>query len=136
VFWELGVITSGAPLFVRLWGIPFVLVGLYIVFGRFVVEAQQRATTFYGLTDKNVIIVSGLLSKKVKRLNLRTISDVSLDERKDGRGTITFGPTPPFHAWSAATGWPGMGHRAVPAFDMIENARSVYNLVMTTQGGA
>jgi hypothetical protein len=136
VFWEATVITGGAPLLFRLWGIPFVLVGLYMVFGRFLVEAKQRARTIYGLTDKDVVIVSGLLTRKVKRLNLRTLSDVSLEERAERRGTITFGPTPSSYAWCGGGSWPGMARTAVPSFDMIENARGVYDLILTTQRGA
>jgi hypothetical protein len=133
IFWEVSVITTRAPFFFKLWGIPFVVVGLYFVFGRFFVEARQRNKTYYGLTDKSIIIVSGLFHKKIRRLNLRTLSDLSLNESKENRGTITFGPTPPFYSWFGGGGWPGMGHMAVPSFDMIENARSVYDLVMATQ---
>jgi hypothetical protein len=136
IFWEATVLTSKAPLVFRLWGVPFVLVGLYLVVGRFLVEAKQRAKTVYGLTDQNVVIVSGLLTRKVKRLNLRTISDVSLEERAERRGTITFGPTPPSYAWFGGGSWPGLGQTAVPSFDLIENARAVYDLILTTQRGA
>ena len=129
-------LTSKAPLLFRLWGIPFVVVGLYMVFGRFVVEAYQRGKTVYGLTDQNFIIVSGLRTRKVKRLNLRTLSDVSIEERKETRGTITFGPTPPAAAWFGGGSWPGMRRTTVPSFDLIENARAVYALLLSTQRGA
>jgi hypothetical protein len=111
-------------------------VGLYFVFGRFIVEAKQRGNTFYGVTDKSIIIMSGLVAQKVKRLNLRTINDVSLSEGKQRRGTIAFGPTPPFYSWFGGGSWPGMGNMAVSSFDMIENARSVYDLIMKTQRAA
>ena len=51
VFWEGSVLVMGAPVFFTLWGIPFVLVGCYLVFGRFYVDAWQREKTSYGLTN-------------------------------------------------------------------------------------
>src|SRR6266436_215662 len=71
IFWEPMVVRKGAPVFMMLWGIPFVLAGLYIVFGRFIVDAMSRAKTFYGVTNERVIIISGLFSRQVKSLNLR-----------------------------------------------------------------
>jgi len=129
VFWEARVFNSGAPLFFILWGIPFVLVGLYVVAGRFLVDAKQRSKTFYGLTEDRIIIVSGLFQKKTKTLNLQTLSDISLTEREDRTGTITFGPSPPFYSWVAGASWPGLGQMAVPSFEAIENARTVYDLI-------
>src|SRR5205809_7881260 len=56
IFWETSVITKGAPFLFRLWGIPFVLVGLYIVFGRFIVDARTRERTFYGITSRELFL--------------------------------------------------------------------------------
>jgi hypothetical protein len=79
---------QGADSFFALWGIPFVAVGLHFIVGRFFVDAQQRANTFYGVTNQRVIIVSGILNSKVKSLNLRTLSDLTRDERSNGKGSI------------------------------------------------
>src|ERR1051326_4937198 len=83
IFWEASVVTKGAPFFFMLWGIPFILVGLYIVFGRFFVDARTRGRTFYGVTSQRIIIVSGLFSQQTKTLQLRTLSDISLSKRSD-----------------------------------------------------
>src|SRR5689334_15506842 len=81
IFWESSVLSSPkAPVFFVLWGIPFVAIGVYFVIGRFFVEARQRASTFYAVTPERVLIVSGVFSRAVKSLNLKTLTDISLSE--------------------------------------------------------
>ncbi len=141
VFWEtmaLTMVRGHAPfpisLVFPLFGLPFVAVGLYMIFGRFFVDARTRARTFYGVTNERVIILSGLFSRQVKSLQLRTLSDVSLNERSDGSGTISFGATNPFSMWmGAGASWPGAGRFAPPAFDLIERARIAYNIIRDAQ---
>ena len=135
IFWEASVITKGAPFFFMLWGIPFVLVGLYIVGGRFFVDARTRQRTFYGVTSERVIITSGLFSRQTKSLPLRALSDISLTGHADGNGTITFGPQHPM-AQRHPSGWPGAGRYAAPAFEMIECAKNIYDLIRETQRAA
>jgi hypothetical protein len=133
-FWELSVLQEGAPLFFALWGIPFVLVGLYITVGRFLVDARRRARTTYAVTSERIIISSGAFSPSVKSLNLRTLSDVTLHERPDGSGTITFGSVSPLVAMYAGTAWPGIPQ--VPSFEMIPDARQVYGIIREAQRAA
>src|SRR5262245_42873595 len=52
VFWEKNALRIGAPDFFRLFGLMFVVVGLYFVFGRFIADAIRRGKTFYGLTPR------------------------------------------------------------------------------------
>ena len=134
IFWEHGVLTSNAPFFFGIWGIPFVLIGLYLIVGRFFVDAKQRSRTFYGLTNQRVIIVSGVVSRNIKSLQLRTLSEVSLAEREDGSGTITFGPSAPW--WSGVGGWPGARKDASPTFESIPAAREVLERIRSAQNEA
>jgi Bacterial PH domain len=131
VFWELTVIRSGGPAFFALWGIPFIVVGLHITVGRFFLDARRRAHTSYAITSERVIISSGIFTPVTKSLDLRTLSDVTLQERPDGTGTITFGAQHPLAAMYAGTYWPGMPQ--TPSFEMIPDARRVYNLLREAQ---
>jgi hypothetical protein len=133
VFWEAGVLKGGAPGFFALWGVPFVLVGAYMIVGRFFVDAWQRARTCYALTDQRAIIISGIVSRQVKSLPLRTMSDITLHERADGSGSITLGPSPGPYASLAGSGWPGTGKYQAPAFEMIENVRQVHTMLREAQ---
>ena len=112
VFWELSVVRTNAPFFFRLWGVPFVLVGLYIVVGRFFADAYLRSRTMYGLTNQRVIIVAGFTGRQTKSLPLRTLNDLSLNERDDRSGTITFGTALSPYAWMELR---VAGHGAIPA---------------------
>lgn len=55
VFWNVTVWTSDAPWFFRLFGVPFLLVGLYLLVGRFFFSAYRRARMFYAVTDQRVL---------------------------------------------------------------------------------
>jgi len=136
IFWEFTVIASGGPFFFMLWGIPFVLVGLYLIVGRFFVDARRRAKTIYGLTAKRAIIVSGLMSRSVNSIPLATLNDLTLKERANGSGTITLGRPHPMAMWSAGMQWPGMGQYETPSFEMIPNAKTVHDQVLQAKSSA
>lgn len=131
VFWEVTAVRDSGSLFMALWGVPFVLVGLYLVVGRFWLDARRRARTTYAVTSERVIINSGGLSPTTASLNLRTLSDLTLSERPDGSGTIRFGPVSPFAGMYEGTTWPGVPR--VPAFELIPDARRVFSLIREAQ---
>jgi hypothetical protein len=131
IFWERSVIHTDAPPFFMLWGIPFVLAGLYITVGRFFVDARRRANTTYAVTSDRVIISSGIVTPSIKSLNLATLSDITLDERRDGTGTITFGPANPLMAMYGGMPWPGVPQ--TPSFELISGARQVYGVIREAQ---
>jgi hypothetical protein len=135
-FWEASVLAGGAPIFFSLWGIPFVLMGIYFILGRFFVDARARANTFYGLTNRRAIIVSGIFSKTINSLPLRTLSDISVRERKDRTGTVLLGRGHPFASWNAGMQWPGMGQYSTPAFELIPDAKRVHDQVLEAQRAA
>jgi hypothetical protein len=135
-FWEYSVLTSGAPLFFALFGIPFVVMGVYLIIGRFFVEAKQREKIFYGVTTDRVIIISGLFQQKVKSLFLRTLSDLSLMESRDGTGSISFGSSFPFASWFGGMPWPGMEQFTGPRLDTIDSPRQVYQIIREAQKNA
>ncbi len=111
VFWIQSAASSGAPLPFVLFGAPFVVVGLYLVLGRFFVEAKQRAGTFYAVAPQPGIIRSGIFSKSVNSLPLKSLQELSLSERSDVTGTITSGTQHPMA--SMLGGMPGAGHGSV-----------------------
>lgn len=133
VFWEIGVISSGAPFFFMLWGIPFLCVGAYITVGRFFVDAALRAKTWYGVTNERIVIIGGLFNRMVKSLPLRSLPELALEQRHDGSGTITFGSSMPFANWYRGLAWPGMDQRLSPAFEIIADAKAVYEIIRQAQ---
>ena len=134
IFWETTVLRSNAPGFFVLWGIPFVLMGLYLIVGRFFLDAKQRGCTFYALSNERILIVSGVFNRSAKSLNLRTLSDLSLTEGKNGEGSISFGGGSPVSSLLGGfAGWPGMGAQTAPRFELIANAKSVFNTIRDTQ---
>jgi hypothetical protein len=133
IFWEVMVIRSSAPLFMQLWGIPFVLAGLYMIVGRFFVDAWQRERTVYGVTNERIIIISTFFNRKVKSLNLQTLPEITFDEKSDGRGTITFGAVDRL-AWLNTTGFGRRRNQPVsPSFEVLAEAKKVYEIIRAAQ---
>jgi hypothetical protein len=133
IFWEVGVLESNGPGFMQFWGIPFVLVGLYMIFGRFFVDAAIRRGTVYGLTNRRAIIISGLFSRTTTSLPLRTLTDISLREKADRSGTVLLGRPQPYSAWSSGMRWPGIGQSTTPAFELIPDAKYVHDRLLEAQ---
>lgn len=129
VLWEYSVASKDAPPIFVLWGLPFIAVGLYLVVGRFFVDAKQRESTYYAVTAERVLIVSGLFTRKVQSLNLRTLSQVTLIGRPSGEGTIAFGPMNPWASILITTDWAGARRQSSPHFDLIADAASVRELI-------
>jgi hypothetical protein len=132
-FWEYSAFTEEGPWFFVLWGIPFVLVGLYMTVGRFFFDSATRRRTCYGVTDQRVIIMGGLFHRTVKSVILEGLREISLEERADHSGTITFGPAQP--SYSGFSGKYGSRMQA-PAFELAADVRKVHDLIRATQRAA
>lgn len=108
---------------------PFALVATYLSFGRLLVDAHRRRRTCYGLTNERIVIVSGLFRRNVLSARLRSLEAISLTERRNGSGSIAFGPP---SAWARRLP-AGPGDRAlywVEGFEMLENVRRPYDTIL------
>ncbi len=140
LFWEAGVLglwgdeNGGTPFFFVLWGIPFVLVGLYMIFGRFIYKARRKRRTYYAVTDRRVLsLVRSRRGDKTQAAFIETIPSINKRIRRDGSGSVTFGTSPWWGDWYANTGlefmaW-GWGSGSAVSFQDIENAQDVAGLV-------
>jgi len=127
ILWTTAMAASGAPVFFWLFGVPFIILGLYFVFGRFIHVGMAAARTFYALTDKRIMIVTGLISKRFTSLDIRDIPVINLRLRRGGVGDIQFGNPSPFMEQFA--NFPNMciyGNQ-IPAFKNIENVEGMFN---------
>ncbi len=138
-FWEWAVLTkvptSADPIgrIFPLWGIPFVLAGVYLIIGRFFTDAWIRSRTAYAVTNQRILIASGVFSRKVESFPLRTLPQLELTEKSSGRGTIRIGANSGAGAAFLVPGWPSLRGQRAPCLDGIENARRVYALILDTQ---
>jgi hypothetical protein len=134
IVWEGSVLAFGsgpnkAPIFFVLWGVPFVLVGQYLIWGRFFAKRWQRQRTTYAVTNQRVLILHG---RSLQSIFLSQLPPIIQSSRADGSGSLEFGNAgSPFGygVW-ANTGMDAfsMG-RTVPAFYDIPDVTRVYGLI-------
>ncbi len=108
-----------------LFGGAFVIVGIYIVVGRFFYDALRRRSTLYAVTNRRVIIVIRLISDSVKSFDIGSLTNVSVTEGGNGFGDILLGPASS-DRWAGGSGWPGSGSRQAPTLEWVPKARAVF----------
>jgi hypothetical protein len=118
-----------------LWGVPFLVIGLHMLIGRFFYDAAMRKRTWYALTDQRLIILKGYFSTSVSSFDHASLTNLNLVERTDGTGDILFGT--PFAA-SPLQDVPGSRSRRaqVPGFYDLSGARNIYNEIRAAQNEA
>lgn len=131
-FWLSMLIRNGEPVFLLIFAVPGVSFAVYMNTVRYFVDSKQRAKTYYGVTNERVIIVSGLRSREVKTLLLKFITDLSIEERPDGRGTIKFGPPEPTTGFLTKF-YSRDADLVYPSFDLIPEAKRVYEIIRNEQ---
>jgi len=144
-FWEatvLGLVSFGEggfgrdnhpPVFFALWGIPFCLVGLYLVVGRFFGDAASRRRTWYGITARRVIVLKSFFSTNVTSIDYANLSTLDLVERKDNSGDIRFSFPVIVSDFPDADGMRSRRYSRVPGFYQLPQARTTYNLIRELQ---
>ncbi len=92
LFWEASVLASGnAPLLFKLWGIPFVVIGLHNLFGRFIYKFWKKRHTHYAITNQRLLILYKRLTHNLQALHIDTIPGLNKSVGLFGLGKITFG---------------------------------------------
>ena len=137
IFWEAGVLgfwghsSKGTPpLFMAIWGVPFIVIGQYMMWGRFVYDGWLKRRTYYGVTDRRLVVVQEGTKRKTCSMYLDAIP--SVERAGSYTGTLWFGSKYPVIATSGQrirnTSRFYVGN--VPIFADIDDAVSVYRLIL------
>jgi len=116
-------------LFGIIWGTPFVIMGQYMIWGRFVYQRWKKLRTYYALTNRRALIVGqGWRGRTSSSAYFDGLAMVDKYVRADGIGSISFGG-PVRGEWTSGRNNPPRP----PTFDDVDNADSVYQIVVRLQ---
>ena len=138
IFWEAGIsgYWGSGPnagkqwAFGMLWGIPFVLAGQYIIWGRFLYAAWKKKRTHYAVTERRVIVVQNGWRRQMASAYVDTLPTLIKEGGSNGTGTLRFAQAESM--WSGRRGWgawDGLSIGSVPTFLDVDDVDSVYRLV-------
>jgi hypothetical protein len=140
IFWESSALTMGAPGFFALWGVPFVAIGLYLIFFRFVVRARSLRMARYLVTNSRVIVSGGFTGQNRAETWLTRLDPPIVKERPDGSGDLAFGSFPSViqtgYGWRRGSQPWGPDPLLPPVFRGIEQVRYVCDLIASSQATA
>ncbi len=86
-YWEYMAIQTDAPFLFKLWGIPFIFIGLYLLVGRFFITYDRRKNTTYVLTNRRAFI---LIKDVITSTRYERMGQIHKMVKLDGRGSIIF----------------------------------------------
>lgn len=117
--------------------IPHLWVGLYIAFGRFIVERIFRESTGYAVTDRRAMIVRTWPSRRSTDINVHALAGLDLIEHRDGTGTIRFSAAGARGWWDRtrsrqSANWANP-NRGGPAFEYIKHPHRVLEILRSLQ---
>jgi len=136
IVWEAGVLgfwghaSKGAPAFFALWGVPFIVIGQYMIWGRFVYDAWLKRRMYYGITNRRLLVLQESTRRKTSSMYLDAIPSVERDG--ESVGTLWFGTKYPVLAGRGqrTRNWSRFNVGDVPVFADIDDVDSVYRLIL------
>jgi hypothetical protein len=128
VFWNASVWTTDAPLPFKLFGLPFLVAGLYVTVGRFLTDMSLRKRMAYFVTNKRVLIKKRSKGSGIKSLDINRLPALEFDERSDGSGTMRFGTSGGWFSGNNFGIWQPT-FDPTPQFIRIPDVRHVYELI-------
>jgi hypothetical protein len=136
IFWEAGVLgmwgsTTKTPenvtnWFFALWGVPFILIGQYLIWGRFVYDWWCKKRVFYAATNRRILVLSIARGRRLISIYLESLPFINKTVRADGIGTLSFGESDKRSYWGP---WASFSSQGAPVFADIEDAERVYSLI-------
>ena len=121
--------------------VVLVLIGLFLLslaflftIGRFLFDIYLRANTYYGVTNRRIIIHRTAPVIRTSSFDLHSLNNLRVDVKKGGEGSIYFVQSPPNALLSA---WIFQPFSTTPlfAFDLIPDAQRVYELIQDVRDG-
>ena len=121
---------KGGSVFMSLWGIPFILMGQYLLWGRYVYDGWLKRRTYYGVTSRRILIVQEGWNRKTSFNYIDVLP--TIDKEGSPNGTIWFGPKLPIMAgrWQSTRSMSRFSLGGTPAFVDIDDVASVASLVL------
>lgn len=132
LFLNVDIWKTDADLSSRLFELLFLIAGLYVTFGRFLIDMRIRRATKYFVTNKRVLIARG---SKSKSLDIKHLPSLELEERPDGSGTIRFGASSGLFSGGNNFGVWQPTFDPTPQFIRVPRARFLYDLIQKQTDG-
>ena len=132
VFWTVTASAEGG--FFGLFGIPFLLIGGYMLYTLFIGQKKQLSETVYAVTDRRAIILTtDRRGTGCTEFVFARLSNVTMDEVNGSTGTIRFLPDTPYYGTSFES--PRMRRNRAADYELrsaflaIDDVQTVYRLI-------